>query len=269
MQLEDLLKQPQAFPVVPEVAARLIQTFEDEDIDLEGIAGEIQKDPVLSAQVLRQANSSFFRLMRPVATVRDAVAVIGLNKIRALVISAALNQSFHAVSGVPLERFWQYSLAAAQVARHICVSTHLDENIAFTTGLLHGMGELVMHAGMPEHMAAFDALCPMFSVARAELQYTNFGYSHAEVGAELARRWRLPKAMSHAIGAQNRPLEGDVAPLAAVLHLAVWRAQLFLQGDEPDVLIHTYPDAVGLLLELDPDVLVMPGIAPLRDLPAL
>lgn len=270
MRLEDLLNQPQAFPVVPEVAARLIQTFEDDDADLASIAEDIQKDPVLAAQVLRQANSAFFRLLRPVATVREAVAVLGLTKLRALVISAALNQSFHAVSGVHLDAFWQYSLATAQVARHICTATHLDENIAFTTGLLHGMGELVMHAGMPEHMSSFDSLCPMFSLVRAELQYQDFGYSAGEVGAELARRWRLPKAMAHAIGMQNRPMDGDeVAPLAAVVHLAAWRACVYVQGNQPDVLIHTYPDAVGLLLELDPDVLASPDIPPLRELPRL
>jgi putative nucleotidyltransferase with HDIG domain len=268
MRLDELFARPQAFPVVPEVAASLIDTFENDDIDLPSIAAELEKDPVLSAQVLRQANSVFFRLLRPVATVRDAVAVLGLNKLRALVISAALDQGFRNAQGIDLQAFWRYSLATAQVARHICTSSSLDENIAFTAGLLHAIGELVMHAGMPEPMFAFDAVCGMYDLERADRQYQAMRYSYAEVGAELARRWHLPKALVQAIAAQNRPMEGEVvAPLAAVLHLAAWRARVFLQGNAHDVLIDTYPDHVGLLLEVDPDILVAPDIAPLRDLP--
>jgi len=132
MRLDELLQQPQALPVVPELAARLIQTFDEEDVDLTQIAAEIEHDPAMAARLLRQANSSFFRLVRPVGTVRYAVMILGLNKVRALVIGAAMNASFHAVSGMHLDRFWHYSFGAATVAKLICMPRRLDENLAFT-----------------------------------------------------------------------------------------------------------------------------------------
>ncbi|WP_180683234.1 HDOD domain-containing protein [Tepidicella baoligensis] len=262
MQLDELLRQPQALPVVPELAARLIETFEQEHVDLSSIAGEIEHDPALVARLLQQANSSFFRLIRPVGTVRDALMVLGLHKVRALVIGAALNDSFHAVSGVNLERFWHFSFAAASVAKLICLPRRLDENVAFTAALLHGVGELVMHIGMPETMQAIDHNLDVFDLNRGRAEYLALGYSYAEAGGALAQHWRLPRLLVDAIAQHANPMEHDpLDPLAAVVHLASWRARLLLSGNRSDDLIHTYPDALGEVLELDPDLLVAPDVA--------
>lgn len=270
MQLDRLLQTPRALPAVPEVASRLIATFHSDDVDLVEVAAHIDLDPVMAAKVLQQANSSFFRLLRPVPTVREALMILGLNRVRALVISTAMNDCFHTVSGMNLDRFWRYSLSASVVAKHICEPLRLDGNIALTTGLLHGVGELVMHIGMPEYMAQMNAVVDLFETRRADYQYDALGYSYAEVGAALAKEWRLPKPMVDAIAQHARPLEGDAnQPLAAVVHLAAWRARVFLQGNQPEVLIHTYPDAVGLMLGIDPDILVDPDLPPLQFLPEL
>lgn len=262
MPLDELLRQPQALPVVPELAARLIETFEQEDIDLSAIAAEIEHDPAMAARLLRQANSSFFRLIRPVGTVRDAVMVLGLNKVRALVIGAAMDASFHAVSGINLERFWHFSFAAATVAKLICLPRRLDENLAFTAALLHGVGELVMHMGIPETMQAIDQRLGVFELERGRAEYLALGYSYAEAGGALAQHWRLPRLLVHAIEQHADPMEHDpLDPLAAVVHLASWRARLLLSGNRSDDLIHTYPDALGEVLELDPDLLVSPSVA--------
>lgn len=90
MRLSELLRQPQSLPVVPDVAARLIATFNQEDVDIGQVAAEVERDPAMAARLLRQANSSFFRLVRPVHSVRDAVMVLGLSKTRSLVLVAAM-----------------------------------------------------------------------------------------------------------------------------------------------------------------------------------
>lgn len=267
MRLEELLRQPHALPVVPELAARLIQTFDQAEVDLSHIATEIERDPAMAARLLQQANSSFFRLLRPVATVRDAVMVLGLNKVRALVIGAALNASFHAVSGVNLDRFWHFSFAAATVARLVCTPRRLDENLAFTAALLHGVGELVMHMGMPETMLAIDQKVDVFELDRARAEYLALGYSYAEAGGALAQHWRLPRLLADAIGQHADPLEHDpIDPLAVVVHLASWRARVLVHGNRREDLIHTYPDAMGEVLGLDPDLLVDPELAGLHAL---
>jgi len=269
MKLAQLLQQPDALPVVPELAARLIQTFEQDEFDMAQVAAEIERDPVMAARLLRQANSSFFRLVRPVGTVRDAVVVLGLNKVRALVIGATMHARFHAVSGIHLDRFWKYSFVAASLAKRICTPRRLDENVAFTAALLHGVGELVMYMGMPETMRTIDQHLDPLHLERAEAEYLALGYCYAEAGAALASHWRLPRLLVLAIEQHGRPLGHDpVEPLSAVVHMASWRARLFMAGNRQDDLIHSYPDAVGEVLELDPDLLVAEDLMGLDGLEA-
>jgi HD-like signal output (HDOD) protein len=261
MRLQDLLQTPDALPVVPEVAARLIATFGQDEVDLAAITADIERDPALAARLLRQANSAFLRLLRPVHSVRDAVMVLGLNRVRALVLAAAVQTRFSPSLGIDLERFWSYSFVAASVARLLCVPRRLDDAVALTAALLHGVGELVMHQAMPQVMRELPHDRPWYALDRAGAEYQALGYCYAEVGAALCQHWRLPRVLVQAVEQHVDPLHGDVAdPLAAVLHMAAWRARVWALGNQRDVLIHTYPDAVGELLALDPDVLVDPGI---------
>lgn len=261
MRLQALLQHPDALPVVPEVAARLIATFGRDDVDLDSITADLERDPALVARLLRQANSALFRLLRPVHSARDAVMVLGFNRVRALVVAAAVQSRFPAPPGMDLERFWSYSFVAASVARRVCVPRRLDDNVAFTAALLHAVGELVMHQVMPEVMRDLDRTCPWYALERAGAEYQALGYAYAEVGAALAQHWRLPRLLVQAIEQHLAPLHRESAdPLAAVVHLAAWRARVWALGNQRDMLIHTYPDALGELLQLDPDLLVDPDV---------
>jgi len=267
MRLDALIKRQHALPPAPKAAARVISTFNEDDVDLDSVAVEIERDPALTARLLQQANSSLLRLLRPVATVRDAVMVLGLNKVRALVLAMSMGQSYKDVRGVELELFWHYSLCTATLARYICQPLRLDENIAFTAGLLHAVGELVMHAGMPEYMSEMDVTLPLLAPNRAEVQYSALEYSYAEAGAALTQEWHLPKVLVNVIAQHARPLDADPPqPLAAVVHLAAWRARAYLNGNDKNALIYTYPDSVGVLLDVDPDTLVAQDLPVLQDL---
>lgn len=257
MQLEKLLKQPQALPSAPKVVRKLIETFEQEEVDLLKAASYIEMDPVLTAKLLKLANSSFFGLHRSVTTARDAINVMGLIKVRALVIGAALGDCFHMVGTVNLNQFWRYSLNSANLSRYLALPIRIDENTAFTAGLIHGVGELVMHVGMPEAMLELDRSVPMLDLKRAAAERGVFGYSYADVGAALAREWNFPKKMIDAVQHQSAPFDNDVyEPIAGVIHIASWRARAQELELRPENIISTYPDPVGLVLGIDPDIVV-------------
>lgn len=259
--LSELLQRPEALPVVPEVAARLIDTFGCDDVDLNDVAHDLERDPVLAARVLQQANSAFFRRLRPVHSVRDAAWVLGLTRLRALVLAAAVQSRFPAPPGIELERFWAYSFAAASLARTVCLPRRLDEAVAYTAALLHAVGELVMHQAMPQRMLPIEAQTPWWTLQRPQIEEAALGWTYAEVGAALAGHWRLPATLVQAIAGHLHPLRSDPPdPLAAVVHMVAWRARVWCQGNERDTLIHAYPDTVGELLQLDPDLLVDPDI---------
>ena len=257
MQLDKLLKQPNALPSAPKVVRRLMETFQQEEVDLIKAAALIEDDPVLTAKLLKMANSAFFGLHRSVTTAREAINVMGLIKVRALVIGAALGDGFHCVGGMNLGQFWRYSLNSANLSRYIALPIRIDESTAFTAGLVHGIGELVMHAGMPEAMIDLDRSIPMLDLKRAKAQRALFGYSYADVGAALARDWKFPKKMIDAIEHQVAPFDNDVyEPIAGVIHIASWRARAEELSLGSEGLINTYPDPVGLVLGIDPDIVI-------------
>lgn len=262
--IDKLLKQPNALPSAPKVVRKLIETFEQEEVDAFKVATFIEADPVLTAKLLKMANSAFFGLTRSVSDARGAISVLGLIKVRALVIAAALDDSFHAVGGVNLNQFWRYSLNSANLARYLALPIRIDESTAFTAGLVHGIGELVMHVGMPEQMLDLNRSIPLLDLKRARAQRGLFGYSYAEVGAALARDWKFPRKMIDAVENQIAPFDNDVyEPIAGVIHVASWRARAEELSLDSQALINTYPDPVGLVLGIDPDTVVG------EDIPAL
>ncbi len=257
MHIDKLLKQPNALPSAPRVVRRLIESFDQDEVDALQIAATIQEDPVLTAKLLRTANSAFFGLSRQVSNARDAMNILGLIKVRALVIAAALGEGFHTLGSVNLNQFWRYSLNTANLSRYIAMPIKIDENTAYTAGLIHCIGELVMHVGMPEAMQDLDRSVPLLDLKRAKAERGLFGYSYAEVGAALARDWRFPKRMINAIEHQTAPFDNDVyEPIAGVIHIGSWRARAEEQAMRSELLINTYPDPVGLVLGIDPDTVV-------------
>jgi HD-like signal output (HDOD) protein len=264
MNLDKLLKQPNTLPSAPKVIRKLMDTFSQEEVDTIYVASLIEDDPVLTAKLLKMANSAFFGLHRSVSNARDAINVMGLIKVRALVIGASLGEGFHSVGSVNLNQFWRYSMNAANLSRYIALPIKIDENTAFTAGLVHGIGELMMHVAMPEAMQDLDRSIPMLDLKRARAEQGLFGYSYADVGAALAREWKFPKKMVDAILHQTAPFDNDVyEPIAGVIHVASWRARAQELSLGSEGLINTYPDPVGVALGLDPDILIG------EDIPAL
>jgi HD-like signal output (HDOD) protein len=137
----------------------------------------------------------------------------------------------------------------------------------YTAGLIHAIGELVMHVGMPEAMASVNDNVPMFDLRRAAAEKAYFGYSYAEVGAGLARAWRFPKRMVVGMENQLEPFEhSNIEPISAVVHLASWRARVAFSDIALAHRIASYPDAVGVALGVDPDTLMADDIPVLEGL---
>lgn len=265
MKLASLLAQPKALPPAPKVAGQLIETLDNEDADLQTLADLIETDPVLTAKVIRQANSAFFGLLRPVNHPRQAIASLGLVKVRAMALAALLQDGFQHAPGIDLERFWRYSLTTANLARNVAAPLGVDDNAVYTAGLIHAIGELVMHVGMPEAMSTVNDRVSAFDLRRAAAEKAQFGYSYAEVGAALAREWRFPKRIVVAMNNQLDPFEySHIEPIAAVVHLASWRARVAFSDIAVANRIASYPDAVGVALGVDPDTLMADGIPALQ-----
>ncbi|RZI85218.1 MAG: HDOD domain-containing protein [Rubrivivax sp.] len=258
MQLEALFKQPQALPAVPKIVHELIDSFNNDDISIDVIVRKIASDPVLSARLLRLGNSAYYHVSRSIGTVNDAVAMLGFVTVRTLVISSGLTGGYKSMPGMDLNKFWRYSMHTAAIARWVAKAAHQNVDLAFTVGLMHGIGQLVMHAGMPEQMLHLDKLATPLDPRRIDMERTSFGYSFANVGAELAKQWKFPPAFSEAIQHFPDPLaHTPFDGAAAVIHLAAWRARAEHNGLDAAELAATVPTEVCLKLGLTADTLLV------------
>lgn len=226
MNLETLFRQAQALPTIPEVLQELIAEFNDEEVAVARLVTLVSSDQVLSANVLRMANSAYFEVPYTVSTVADAVEKIGMTNLRTLVIGIGLTGSFKTIPGIDARQFWQHSLHTALIARHLGALVAVRPDLAFMVGLTHAIGVLVMHLGMPEKMASINAVVGLFDADRLLTEHAALGFTQADVGAELARRWKFPVLFSNAMaGAANPLAQAEFDPLAAVVHIAAWRSR--------------------------------------------
>ena len=254
MQLEALLNYPRALPAMPRTVSDLLAEMNKEDPNPRRVGDLISRDPALTTRVLRLSNSAFFRVSRKIGSADEAVALLGLTHVRSLVMAAALGSSFKNVPGIDLKQFWRYSLRSAEIARSLAGLLHQNEGNAFTAGLIHGIGILIMHIAMPDEIGPVDMGTPPLDLQRASAEMAAFGYSYAEVGAGMVEKWQFPPEMVSALANQVSPFEGEAYdPLAGLLHLASWRARAEELQLDNNGLAATFPDMVGLTLGLDLD----------------
>ncbi|SHH16389.1 HDOD domain-containing protein [Massilia sp. CF038] len=266
MTLESLLQNPNALPTAPKVVDELISSFEDPDVAVEDIARKVSLDPVLAAKLLRLANSAYYHVSRRIGNVEDAVRMLGFVTVRTLVISSGLVGGFKTVPGLDLKRFWRYSLHAAVSAKWIAKKVGVNTDLAFTIGMMHAIGQLVVHAGMPAEAQELDKTVGPYEPGRLAAEQAAFGFQFSDVGAELATRWKFPDIFPDTI--RDFPAPPAVpAPgrMAAVVHLAVWRARADELGLNAEDTAASLPLNVAAGLGLAPNELLeeMPSLSQL------
>src|SRR3989344_3030797 len=119
-------------------------------------------DPALAGRLLELANSHTFQVPRQIAGIPEALALLGIAQVRTLVTSAPLGTASRSVPGVHMQQFWRYSLNTAKLARSLAGIVHQNQTAAYTTGLLHALGELVIHLADPDKAQSVNTLVAPF-----------------------------------------------------------------------------------------------------------
>ncbi len=209
-------------PPLPAVASELLKSFDTEDVDIASIARQITRDHALTAKTLRIANSSFYGLAGKVATIPDAIAILGFRTIRSLVMTSAVIGTLPTAKSKYFDypAFWSHSTGVAVTARLLAKRTGLAPESAFTAGLLHNLGSLLLAACFPrEYDAALlfcrERDCPLIDAEREVL-----GIDHAAVGDQLAQAWQFPAEIRSAIADHHPPHVHAADPVARLIHVA-------------------------------------------------
>ena len=241
MNLNHLFSQSHALPTISKVVQELIIMLHDENVSISEVARKIELDQVIAAKLLRLANSASYGRSRRIGSVDKAIQMLGFSTTRALVISVGLSGCFKNIPNVDLPVFWRHCIRVACVARALAKPARVEPDLAFTLGLMYAIGHLLMALGLPE-MEEFNVLHPLYSDARRAAEEETFGYSFAEVSAELMQRWNFATEFEAALLNFHMPLDVyPFEPLAGVLHLAVWRVFFEAQGQGLETMFDNWP----------------------------
>lgn len=219
-------------PAMPAVVQDVINSFDDPNLDVNSLAEKISHDQGLSSKVLRVANSSFYGLSRQVATIHDAVVVLGFGNVRSLVLAAGFVHAFpDAVPGLfERKQFWHHSLRVAACARVLAKCCRQNAEVAFTAGLLHDVGQLVLDACLHE---PFNTVLERLGKEGGDiyqLEREVLGFDHAIVGVEMAKRWNFPASIWLVIQSHHLADAETKEVLTSLVHLANMLAQALENG---------------------------------------
>lgn len=213
-------------PNVPEVYLELKEALRQEETDARVLGAILRKDIAMTAKILKLVNSAFFGLRRSVADPQDAVAYLGIDTIRTLVLTNSIFEQAPVLGGVgfTLADLWEHSMGVATGAKAILRAEGLPavaQEEAFVGGVLHDVGVLILASNFQEDYARCTALVASEGVRLATAEQEVFGVTHAEVGAYLLGLWALPAAILRIVSLHHRPKHIEEAGMSPVLAVHV------------------------------------------------
>ncbi len=266
--LRRLVAQMQTVPSLPVLYSELMKELKAPDSSLRKISQIIEQDIGMTVKILQMVNSAFFGLRREVSNVTEAVNFLGLETITSLTLAHGIFSQFeeHPASRQTIAELWKHSSTVGAIARRIatkeCPAVASD---AFTAGLLHDIGEVVLVANLPAQAAAVRELVAQKNMPKLEAEKQIFEATHSEVGAYLLGLWGLPYSAVEAAAFHHTPNASAIhtfTPLTAV-HLADTLAPANGQMAGPDV---EYLTQLRLLEKVP---LWQAGCAPVQECTAL
>jgi putative nucleotidyltransferase with HDIG domain len=227
MTATEIISQVKDLPVVPETARKLTKLLSEPDSHREDLIQTLRCDNVMTAKLLRVCNSAQTGLSSPVGSIDQAVLLLGDSAIFRMVCAIGFGAAMgftmpgHAVEANGL---WGHSLSTGMGAEYLTESEAYGDfqpSIAFTAGLLHDIGKLVLNNILtPKWRAEIRSRISDDSYSRVEAEKIVLGANHAEIGACLLQKWGLPEVIVEAVANHHTPIIQPVVQLSAVVYLA-------------------------------------------------
>ncbi len=203
----------QSLPSLPTVGVQVLTLTRDPDVSMDQIAKVIETDLALSAKVLKTVNSSVYGLKSPCTTIRRALNYLGLSAVKSIVLGFSLVESTRGLSGgddFDINDHWRRSIFGAAAARVIAQKiSRCDPEEAFAAALFQDLGALAMLTALGRQYTAAIASAPRDHAAHPALETAALGFTHAECGAALAAKWRLPDRYVQTIQHHHAPDGAD------------------------------------------------------------
>ncbi len=192
-------------PSPPGIIQKLHSCMTEEEVSSNELARVIETDQGFTARILKLVNSPFYGFTRDIASVQEAVTMIGFHAVHQLLLATSLLSEFRTKnSAINIDDFWRHSFGVGVIARCILHTVDRDtKQAAFVSGVLHDIGRLVYMKIMPDTFATFYTELSMVTDLEAEVKF--FGIDHQETGRALAQKWNFPESVTAVIANHHNP----------------------------------------------------------------
>ncbi len=200
--LDTYIDQVRHLPPAPTLLLKMMELLKEPDRDIDQVVKAISYDPSLTAEVLRRCNSAYFSGSRPAADIFEAVMNLGLYEIYRTVVVMFGSQAMSVpggTGGISVEQLWRHSAATAVAAGILAEHIHEPEGAAFTAGLLHDVGKVVLASADGSRYAELVKASGACGLPLLRAEKECFGFDHSEVGARLLTRWGLSENIVAAV----------------------------------------------------------------------
>lgn len=228
--LREAVSRLNALPAIPKVAQEILSLRLITDEGERALLKLIEQDPLLSAKIVGLSNAPLFGAANKIMTVRDAVTVLGLKRVKMIALSFAMMTSMaqRPTGSLDVQHLWQHSLAVAMTMHAMSQAMPRDlrpqDDEIFLAGLLHDIGFLVLNHINPQLSNQFHIRLATEAGHPVEaLEAKMLEMSHSELGAELGRYWNLPEAIVAVLRYHHQPGDARAAtgqPLVMMANLA-------------------------------------------------
>lgn len=258
--LDQIVAKVDELPSLPHIVVRVMELTEDPDSTAFDINEVINQDQNMTAQVLRMANSVYYGYSRRIATVTDAIVLIGFNAVRSIVLAASVSKILKKeLSGYVMGEgeLWRHSQGAAVFARLLAKKAKFRSvELAYTATLLHDIGKLVLNSYLSDSYQEVLKVVNEEKLPFNEVEDNLFGFNHATVGGKVAEKWNLPNDLVEAIAYHHHPEKAEMNPqLTAIVHISDAVALQMGMGMGIDGLMYPFSrDAIDLLQVSENDI---------------
>ena len=222
---------------IPQIALKLLRMIQDDSYNMEDLGTQIKQDQIISAKIIRLCNTAYFRQNTNVDSIERALIVLGEKRLLQMVVSASMEGFFNSDSG-------GYSLCKGGLFKHavgtalICeklsaYNGKISSDIAYTAGLLHDIGKIVLDQFMDKAYPLFYRRTQEKDETLVNVEKEVFGKSHTEVGGKLAEMWGLPEKLVDVIKHHHQPEDAEYDnELNHIVYLSDLLMSRFIVGQE-------------------------------------
>ncbi len=197
-------------PPFPQVALRVLQLANNENVQLHQLSELISADPAFASEVLTIANSLLYAPRFPASSVLQAIAVMGANNLQGLCLTVGVRGYMGKALNQPAMRaIWRHNLACALIADQLASVGFMNRDVAYTSGVIHDIGRLALAVIRPKDYSLPLGAHSGTPASILKVERDLFGWDHCEAGRQLIVDWALPSEFEAIVGDHHKPREKD------------------------------------------------------------